>query len=159
MLLVNYRRIMKLGDRLKQLRKNLGLSQTEIAVKLDTYQQRYAHWENGITNPDPEEIKKLADVFGVSSDWILSRKTSRVQEEQAEYVTTTPTDPLTTELLLIVRILNPESKKAVLQYAKEKLIVLKSRGTDKNLHDEINKLKRSPIGQEVSRKKRKEKSA
>ena len=149
----------KLGDRLKELRGRLGLSQTEAAVKLGTYQQRYAHWENEITKPDPEELKKLADVFGVSSDWLLGRKTLIAQDEQTEYITTTPADPITIELLLIVRALNAESKKAVLQYAKEKLIIQKSKGTDRNLHAALDKLKRSPLGQEAAKKKKKEKSA
>ena len=123
MILVNCFMYKSLGDRLRHLREKLEWSQKDAAYRLGTYQQRYAHWENEITKPDPDEIKKLADVFGVSSDWLLGRKTSMVQEEQAEYVTTHPADPLTTSLLLIVRSLDSQSKKDVLKYAEEKKMV------------------------------------
>ena len=157
MKLVNYYMDKGIGGRLRQLRKNLDLSQAEAAVKLGTYQQRYAHWETGHTRPDPDELKKIADVFGVSSDWLLGRKASMAQEEQAEYVSSHPTDSITTELLLTVHTLDLEAKKAVLQYAKEKGLVAKMKGsTDKKLRDALDQLRQSPIGQAAERKRKRE---
>ena len=43
---------------------------------VQTYQQRWQHWESGHTQPDPEEVGKLSDAFGVSSDYLLGRDTT-----------------------------------------------------------------------------------
>lgn len=71
--LVIYSMTATLGGRLKQVRKELDLSQSEMAAKLGTYQQRYAHWETGHTRPDPDELKNIADVLNITADWLIGR--------------------------------------------------------------------------------------
>ena len=60
-----------LSKRLKAIRKNKGLTQAELAKKFDVTQQAIAKWESGISFPDSDTIARLANFFGVSSDYLL----------------------------------------------------------------------------------------
>lgn len=64
---------MKYGDRLKKLRKEKKLSQQELADKLGINRSTYARYETSTTEPDYETLRKLADFFGVTVDYILGR--------------------------------------------------------------------------------------
>lgn len=59
---------------LKTLRQRLGLTQKELAEKLQVSFQTVSKWENGITLPDIVYLPKLAAVFGVSTDVLLGIK-------------------------------------------------------------------------------------
>ena len=61
------------GQRLKKLRIDSGLTQVELAKKLGAYQSKYRNWESDINEPDIPTINKLADIFGVTTDWLLGR--------------------------------------------------------------------------------------
>lgn len=56
---------------LKQLRKEKGILQKDVAQHLSITQQAYANYESGKRDPDNAMIAKLAEFFGVSSDRIL----------------------------------------------------------------------------------------
>ncbi|MBP3585058.1 MAG: helix-turn-helix transcriptional regulator, partial [Peptococcaceae bacterium] len=45
---------MKLSDKLIALRKNAGMSQEELAEKLDVSRQAISRWENGSAKPDAD---------------------------------------------------------------------------------------------------------
>jgi len=66
-----------IGKRLKQLREESGLQQKDIAKVLGVTESAIGHYERGARNLDPESIKKLADFFGVSSDYLLGRTNIR----------------------------------------------------------------------------------
>lgn len=50
-----------------------GLTQQEVANFIGISQNNYSYWENGKVKIDNESIKKLADYFGVSVDYLLGR--------------------------------------------------------------------------------------
>ena len=54
------------GQRLKELRQETGLSQDKIALKISMDRTYYASVEAGRRNISLENIKKIADGFGVS---------------------------------------------------------------------------------------------
>lgn len=54
------------GQRLKELRQETGLSQEKIALKISMDRTYYASVEAGRRNISLENIKKIADGFGVS---------------------------------------------------------------------------------------------
>ena len=62
-----------LKTRIKQGRKQLGLSQQQLADKLNTSRSNVANWENGYNEPSPDLLKKCADVFNCSVDYLLGR--------------------------------------------------------------------------------------
>ena len=62
---------MKFNDNLKYLRKMKGLTQEELAYKLNVSRQSVTKWESGQALPDIEKIKELAYIFSVSVDSLI----------------------------------------------------------------------------------------
>lgn len=60
-----------LGERVKELRTIAGLSQVDLADRLQLSRQAVTKWESDRGIPDPENLQYLADVFGVSVDYLL----------------------------------------------------------------------------------------
>ena len=67
-----------LRDNLKNLRKAKGLSQEELAVKLNVVRQTISKWEKGQSVPDAEMLVKLAEFFEVPVSQLLG---SRIEPE------------------------------------------------------------------------------
>ena len=62
---------MSLGLRLKNARKNKGLSQDELANKCQIFQKEISNYESDTVVPNPITLKKLAEVLEVSIDYLL----------------------------------------------------------------------------------------
>lgn len=60
------------GDRLKELRKKRNLTQEEISEICQVAKQTISNWENNITQPPFDIVKKLAQYFGVTIDYLLN---------------------------------------------------------------------------------------
>lgn len=76
--------LIKIGDRIKSYRKNLKLTQAEMADKLNLPRSTYAHYENNTREPKGEILKNIADILGVSEfDLIYDR--SKLSYELDEY--------------------------------------------------------------------------
>ena len=56
------------SDNLLQLRKQLKMTQEELADRIGVSRQAIAKWENGETQPDIDRCRALAEVFGVTMD-------------------------------------------------------------------------------------------
>ncbi|WP_273000933.1 helix-turn-helix domain-containing protein, partial [Hydrogenibacillus schlegelii] len=63
----------KFAERLRKLRLKMGISQIELAEKIGVSNFAVSRYERGATSPDPEIIIKLADFFGVTTDYLLGR--------------------------------------------------------------------------------------
>ncbi|SHH74638.1 helix-turn-helix domain-containing protein [Virgibacillus chiguensis] len=68
---------MKYGDRLKKLREVNNLSQQQLADKFNINRSTYARYELNQTQPDFEILKKLADFYEVTVDYILGHETQK----------------------------------------------------------------------------------
>lgn len=62
-----------LGERFRLLREEKGLLQREVAEKLGLTRVAVTNYEQDNRVPDPETLKKIADLFGVSVDYLLGR--------------------------------------------------------------------------------------
>ena len=62
-----------LGSRIKELRKEKGLRQSELATTLHVSQQAVGSWETGRTVPGADTLNVLADYFNVTTDYLLGR--------------------------------------------------------------------------------------
>ena len=60
-----------LNENLKTIRKQKGLSQEELAVRLNVVRQTVSKWEKGLSVPDSDMLIKIADVFEVSVNQLL----------------------------------------------------------------------------------------
>lgn len=61
----------KHNNRLKELRKDKGLSQQALAQQIGVHYRTLQNWENGKTHIKPEKAEQLADYFGVTVGYLL----------------------------------------------------------------------------------------
>lgn len=54
-----------LGNHLKELRRNFGLTQKQVALALHIDRSTYSYYELGKTWPDPPTLVQLANIFGI----------------------------------------------------------------------------------------------
>ncbi len=66
------------GSILSDLRKASGLTQKEFAVAFNVSEGTIAHYEQGVTIPNPEMLIKFADYFHVSVDYLLGRSKMKI---------------------------------------------------------------------------------
>jgi len=59
------------AERLRQLRQAKGLSQTELGEAVDLHYTHIGRYERGASIPSSDSLKKLADVLGVTTDYLL----------------------------------------------------------------------------------------
>ena len=57
--------------RIKLLRENAEMTQTMLAQKVGTTMQNISKYENGTTEPNLETLSRLAEVFGVTVDYLM----------------------------------------------------------------------------------------
>lgn len=62
-----------LSKRLKAMRMKRGLTQRQMATKLNISPSSIALYETGGRNPDPDMLRRLADFLGCSTDYLLGR--------------------------------------------------------------------------------------
>lgn len=62
---------MNIAERLKDLRKEAGYSQEQVAELLNVSRQAVSKWESAQGYPDIENIIKLAQMYEVSTDYLL----------------------------------------------------------------------------------------
>lgn len=65
-----------LGKRLKKIRKEKKITQEEISNYLGVKRQTYSAYEREVSVPDSLTLKKLADYFGVSTDYFFLDESS-----------------------------------------------------------------------------------
>jgi len=70
---------MILADKLIKLRKQFGLSQEELAEKMNVSRQSVSKWESANSIPDLNKILKLGEIFGVSTDYLLKDEIEDVE--------------------------------------------------------------------------------
>lgn len=70
------------GQRFQRLRKAAGLTQEDVANKVNISAQAVSKWENDISAPDISVLAELADMLGVTTDVLLGKE----QVATASYV-------------------------------------------------------------------------
>lgn len=63
-----------LPTKLASLRKKKGLTQLELAEKLNVSRQAISRWEVGAAVPSTDNLKILSELYGVSVDYLLNDK-------------------------------------------------------------------------------------
>lgn len=73
---------MTIADRIQTLRKQSGLSQEQLAERLDVSRQAVSKWESGQSIPDVDKIIALSELFETTTDYLL--KGTQPQPDTAE---------------------------------------------------------------------------
>ena len=77
---------MEFAERLKILRKQVKLTQAQIAEKLNISQQAYASWERGVKKPTQDNLVKIAQVLNVSIDYLVGNSDEHLKEDELDNV-------------------------------------------------------------------------
>lgn len=77
--------MLKIGDKIKSLRKAQDITQEKLAAYLNISYQAVSKWENGTALPDITLVPQIANFFGVSADELLCMKEIEETEELKEY--------------------------------------------------------------------------
>lgn len=70
---------MQIKDKLKQLRKDRGLKQEDVAFKLNMSTSAYGYYEQGKTTPPLYNLKKLANLYNISISELTGEKNDTVE--------------------------------------------------------------------------------
>lgn len=70
---------MQIKDKLKQLRKDRGLKQEDVAFKLNMSTSAYGYYEQGKTTPPLHNLKKLASLYNISISELTGEKNDTVE--------------------------------------------------------------------------------
>ena len=90
---------MTVGQKIKKLRSEKGLTQKELADKVHVTFQTVSKWENDENEPDISTLRELSKLFGCSLDELLSEDDSK--EKEAEVVEEEkPTEPVTKTIII-----------------------------------------------------------
>ena len=101
---------MTTGQRIKAARKQSGLTQAELAVKLGIPYQSISQWERDIRNPKIETLQRIAAALGVRTDTLMGQGSF---DEVLERGIISPSDIANEMVMPIERVLevinHPES--------------------------------------------------
>ena len=64
----------KFADRLKELRSDKGITQTDLAKALTVDQRTISNWEKGIREPNFDTLLTVSKFFGESTDYLLGNE-------------------------------------------------------------------------------------
>lgn len=84
--------VLMLNENIKRLRMARGLNQVEFARVMGVSKQCVSNWENDNVVPSIDMLCKIADFFGVGTDFLLGRSERRVievsnlTEEQIDHI-------------------------------------------------------------------------
>lgn len=104
----------QLGGRIRKLRESRNMTQTELSeiLGMKTY-TTVSKWEKNENFPKGKDLKKLAEIFNVTSDYLLG-----LSDTELGKITTQNEHP---EILTIYNQLEKPKQEKVLNYAKEQL--------------------------------------
>ena len=60
-----------IGEKIRKLRKQKNFSQEDLAGKLNVHSVTVSKWENGTMQPRTQNIKEMAEIFGVPSSYLI----------------------------------------------------------------------------------------
>ncbi len=96
---------MTIGDRLRELRENLGFMQITVSKKIGISNKVLSNYENNISTPDLQTLILICNFYNISADYLLGLE---IKENQKE--TRTTEDEL--KVLNYYKRLNEENKDA-----------------------------------------------
>ncbi|MCI8392940.1 MAG: helix-turn-helix transcriptional regulator [Clostridia bacterium] len=75
-----------LKENIKQLRKSRGLSQEELAIKLNVVRQTISKWEQGLSVPDSEMLVSISEVLETPVSTLLGENISETKVDELKVI-------------------------------------------------------------------------
>ena len=70
--------------RIRICRERLGLSQKQVAIDIGVRPPTVSQWESGVKKPSRENLAKLADLYGVSIEYLMEKSDDEGQKDGIE---------------------------------------------------------------------------
>ena len=91
---------MTLGQKIKKLRIEKGLTQKDLADQVHVTFQTVSKWEKDENEPDVSTLRELAKLFGCSMDYLLSEDETETPEEVVEEPVVATVEPVTKTIII-----------------------------------------------------------
>ena len=104
-----------IGQRITRLREKSGLSQRKLGEILGVSHVSIQNWEKGISAPSSVELVKIADLFNISTDFLLGRDDAMSYYSCKSYI---PTELDQIKLAEIISIAANQIKKVTEEFIK-----------------------------------------
>ncbi len=75
-----------LKENIKILRKQKGLSQDELSIKLNVVRQTISKWEQGLSVPDAEMLVSISEVFDIPVSVLLGENIKESKDEELKVI-------------------------------------------------------------------------
>ena len=116
---------MTLGESLKAIRKRFNMTQDEVAVFLGVSRSGYTYYETGKSEPSIDTLKKLATIYDITVDEILSMPSKKVMGRKIaeDDIAASGADPIMfmkkdeKSLVMAYRLASKENKEKILSEA------------------------------------------
>lgn len=114
-------------NKIRELRKEKNLTQTDLAKRLNTTTSNVSGWECGKWQPDNDTLIRLAEILDVSVDYLLGREAITPEERAAgvtatKKVSITPIEEDMLEVFRKVGIKHGESAQQAIITVAEKML-------------------------------------
>ena len=60
-----------IGKKLRELRKEAGFTQKQVAALMNKSETGYASWEQGLAEPSVNDLRRLCRIYEISADFLL----------------------------------------------------------------------------------------
>lgn len=116
---------MTLGESLKTIRKRFNMTQDEVAVFLGVSRSGYTYYETGKSEPSIDTLKKLATIYDITVDEILSMPSKKIMGRKIaeDDIAASGADPIMfmkkdeKSLVMAYRLASKENKEKILSEA------------------------------------------
>ncbi|MBR5524635.1 MAG: helix-turn-helix transcriptional regulator [Clostridia bacterium] len=116
------------GPRLRALRKKAGMTQQAVADRMRIHRTTYTKYETGVVTPDQQGLVSLAELFGVTVDFLLGREEPQtvlvLEDKDDAPITLTLPEKL---LLQTFRQLDAEQRDELVRHARQVLMDQRNR--------------------------------
>lgn len=93
---------MNLSAKLTSLRKQKGLTQMDLAEKLNVSRQAISRWEVGTAVPSTDNLKVLSELYGVTVDYLLNDDTVPISKEREPISVNESNKPKTRKFMMLL---------------------------------------------------------
>ena len=109
---------MKFGERLRAIREDNSLKQSDLALKLDISRTSVSNYEKGSRIPDIDTAIKMADFFNVSMDYLVGR----VDENTFEFIKVSDTSAVTKKIVYMIDMLPKRDQQLAFELIKRMVL-------------------------------------
>ena len=74
---------MKIGEKIRNAREDLGLSQDEVSKRIPMNQSSYSKIERDLQEPNLEQLRQICRILHLSADVLLALKSERMTPKDA----------------------------------------------------------------------------